>query len=202
MPDPPLRWSDLDAYGHVNNAEMLSLLEEARIQAFWVSADTPEHAVGASHRGPRRAARAASTITLIARQEMEYLAPIPYLRQPLDIELWIGDWAARASTSATRCTRRPAWSRGCLHPRGDHDRRSSTPPPSGRGASAIASAPRGSPTSASRSPSAAAERGRGRGYQRSSGSSLNEPSHTARLPDSPICTIVHVVPAATATRRA
>ena len=31
----PLRWGDLDAYGHINNVEMLRLLEEARIQAFW-----------------------------------------------------------------------------------------------------------------------------------------------------------------------
>jgi len=85
----PLRWSDLDAYGHVNNARMLSLLEEARIQAFWVSSDTPEHAVGAST-AVIDATPGASTITLIARQEIEYTAPIPYQRQPLDIELWIG----------------------------------------------------------------------------------------------------------------
>ncbi len=31
----PLRWSDFDAYAHVNNAEMLRVLEEARIQAMW-----------------------------------------------------------------------------------------------------------------------------------------------------------------------
>lgn len=30
-----LRWSDLDAYAHVNNVEMFRLLEEARITAFW-----------------------------------------------------------------------------------------------------------------------------------------------------------------------
>ncbi|HEY0189416.1 MAG TPA: acyl-CoA thioesterase [Cellulomonas sp.] len=30
-----LRWSDMDAYAHVNNVEMLRLLEEARIEAFW-----------------------------------------------------------------------------------------------------------------------------------------------------------------------
>ena len=30
-----LRWSDLDAYGHVNNAAMLTLLEESRISVFW-----------------------------------------------------------------------------------------------------------------------------------------------------------------------
>lgn len=28
----PLRWSDLDAYGHVNNATFVTLLEEARIR--------------------------------------------------------------------------------------------------------------------------------------------------------------------------
>ena len=85
----PLRWSDLDAYGHVNNARMLSLLEEARIQAFWMSDETPEHAVGAST-AVIDATPGSSTVTLIARQEIEYLAPIPYQRQPLDIELWIG----------------------------------------------------------------------------------------------------------------
>ena len=85
----PLRWSDLDAYGHVNNARMLSLLEEARIQAFWVSDDTSEHAVGAST-AVLDASPGSTTITLIARQEVEYLAPIPYQRQPVDIELWIG----------------------------------------------------------------------------------------------------------------
>ncbi|UOQ88933.1 acyl-CoA thioesterase [Agromyces endophyticus] len=86
----PLRWSDLDAYGHVNNARMLSLLEEARIQAFWVNDDgTAEHAVGAST-AVLDATPGSTTITLIARQEVEYLAPIPYQRLPLDVELWIG----------------------------------------------------------------------------------------------------------------
>jgi acyl-CoA thioester hydrolase len=86
----PLRWSDLDAYGHVNNARMLSLLEEARIQAFWVNDDgTAEHAVGAST-AVLDATPGSATLTLIARQEVEYLAPIPYQRLPLDIELWIG----------------------------------------------------------------------------------------------------------------
>jgi acyl-CoA thioester hydrolase len=85
----PLRWSDLDAYGHVNNARMLGLLEEARIQAFWVSDDTDERAVGAST-AVIDASEDRTTNTLIARQEVEYLAPIPYHRQPLDIELWIG----------------------------------------------------------------------------------------------------------------
>ena len=93
-----LRWSDLDAYAHVNNAEMLRLLEEARIQAFWTAdaaaAGTEEAASEPSALGATAAVidgrPGADTLTLIARQEVEYLLPIPYLRQPLDIELWIG----------------------------------------------------------------------------------------------------------------
>lgn len=84
-----LRWSDLDAYGHVNNAEMLRLLEEARIQAFWADDADGQAAVGAST-AVLDGRPGASTLSLIARQEIEYLAPIPYLRAPLDIQLWIG----------------------------------------------------------------------------------------------------------------
>jgi acyl-CoA thioester hydrolase len=83
-----LRWSDLDAYGHVNNASMLRLLEEARIQAFWV-ADDVETPVGATT-AVLDGRPGADTLTFIARQEIEYLAAIPYLRQPLDIQLWLG----------------------------------------------------------------------------------------------------------------
>ncbi|MFF1879139.1 acyl-CoA thioesterase [Leifsonia sp. NPDC058230] len=87
-----LRWSDLDAYGHVNNAEMLRLLEEARIQAFWITDDDTGDGAGAvgSSTAVLDGRPGADTLTLIARQEIEYLAPIPYLRQPLDIQLWLG----------------------------------------------------------------------------------------------------------------
>ncbi|MDN4640227.1 thioesterase family protein [Agreia sp. PsM10] len=85
-----LRWSDLDAYGHVNNAEMLRLLEEARIEAFWTpDPGAVESAVGAST-AVLDGRPGSDTLTLIARQEIEYLAPVPYLRQPVDIQLWIG----------------------------------------------------------------------------------------------------------------
>jgi acyl-CoA thioester hydrolase len=85
----PLRWADLDAYGHVNNARLLSLLEEARVQAFWISDDTEAHVAGAST-AVLDATPGSDTITLIAHQEVEYLAPIPYLRAPLDVQLWMG----------------------------------------------------------------------------------------------------------------
>lgn len=83
----PLRWSDFDAYAHVNNAEMLRLLEEARIQAFWLPAegDPDARSTAVLDAGP-----GADVIALIARQEVEYLAPIPFMRAPIVIEMWIG----------------------------------------------------------------------------------------------------------------
>ena len=84
----PIRWSDLDAYGHVNNAAMLTLLEESRISVFWGAGDLGVDGVADSSAPVDGAA--ATTVTLVARQEVEYLAPIPYLREPLDVQLWIG----------------------------------------------------------------------------------------------------------------
>lgn len=82
-----LRWGDLDALGHVNNTSMLKLLEEARLRAFWKPEDgTP---------GPPSAVldeltATSDAATLIARQEIEYLRPVPYGQRPLDVQLWIG----------------------------------------------------------------------------------------------------------------
>ena len=81
-----LRWGDLDAFNHVNNTAMLKLLEEARVRAFWKPAPgevAPPTAIldsGLSY----------GLLTLIARQEIEYLAPVPYQRHPLDIQMWFG----------------------------------------------------------------------------------------------------------------
>ena len=80
-----LRWSDFDAYQHVNNAELLRILEEARIEAFWTRDDGASSSTAVLDGRP-----GAESMTLIARQEVEYLAPIPYTRSPLAIELWIG----------------------------------------------------------------------------------------------------------------
>lgn len=84
-----LRWSDLDAYGHVNNANMLRLLEEARIQAFWVSDVMVDGAAVGATTAVLDARPGADTFSIIARQEIEYLQPIGYTRHPLDIHLWM-----------------------------------------------------------------------------------------------------------------
>ena len=83
-----LRWADLDAYDHVNNVEVLRLLEEARVRAFWRSGDDgdgvdPGMALIDATAG-------AETMTMIARQEIEYRLPISYGRRPLDVQVWLG----------------------------------------------------------------------------------------------------------------
>jgi acyl-CoA thioester hydrolase len=84
-----LRWGDLDAYGHVNNVEILRLLEEARVQALWMPDDEAERP-GTPPSAVLDARLGSSTLSIIARTEIEYLATIDYRRSPLDIQVWIG----------------------------------------------------------------------------------------------------------------
>ena len=90
-----LRWSDLDAYGHVNNVEMFRILEEARITAFWAHpADEASLAPSGAHDAWRTAVLdsgpGASSHTFVARQEIEYLRPLGFDRRPVRVEMWIG----------------------------------------------------------------------------------------------------------------
>lgn len=80
-----VRWSDLDAYGHVNNASLLTLLEEARVGAFWAGGPEGSPTTAIIDAGP-----GATSVTVIARQEAEYLGQIPHHRLPIIVEVWIG----------------------------------------------------------------------------------------------------------------
>ncbi len=70
-----LRWSDMDAYGHVNNARFLTLYEEARAALLFGDAK-PAGATG-MQRG-----------IVVARHEIDYLRPVDY-GDPVQIELWV-----------------------------------------------------------------------------------------------------------------
>lgn len=75
--DVQLRWSDMDAYGHVNNVEYLRILESARVMAFedWLEDGGDEPVVT---RG-----------ILLAHQEIEYLRQLVYRPQPLRVHMWV-----------------------------------------------------------------------------------------------------------------
>jgi acyl-CoA thioester hydrolase len=73
----PVRWSDLDAYGHVNNARFLTLYEEARVALFFVGAR--EKGLTSFEDG-----------IVIARHEVDYLRPVDY-GDAVRIEMWIDE---------------------------------------------------------------------------------------------------------------
>ncbi len=68
-----MRWSDMDAYRHVNNTAYLAYLEQARVAMFF---DRDE---GFS-RG-----------TVISRHEIDYLHPVVYHPEPLRVQMWVAD---------------------------------------------------------------------------------------------------------------
>jgi acyl-CoA thioester hydrolase len=70
-----VRWSDLDAYGHVNNARVLTLYEEARVAMMFV--DAREAGLTSFEEG-----------IVISRHEIDYLRPIDYGRD-VRVEMWI-----------------------------------------------------------------------------------------------------------------
>ena len=72
----PMRWSDMDAYGHVNNVRFLTYLEEARVEMiFNLTQDG--------------AASDLSSGVVVARHEIDYLAPLVHRADPIPIDVWV-----------------------------------------------------------------------------------------------------------------
>jgi len=77
-----LRWSDLDAYGHVNNVAIVGLLEQARVMAFWPDDDPILPPLTAT----------SATWVLVAGLEVAYKKVIDHRTEPIAAEV-----------SVTRC---------------------------------------------------------------------------------------------------
>jgi acyl-CoA thioester hydrolase len=72
-----MRWSDMDAYGHVNNVVFLTYLEEARVDMLFVNA------------GSDTATEKLASGVVVARHEIDYLAPLVFRPEPVAIDLWL-----------------------------------------------------------------------------------------------------------------
>ncbi|HEX6235387.1 MAG TPA: acyl-CoA thioesterase [Jiangellaceae bacterium] len=70
----PVRWDDLDSYGHVNNVMLADYLQEARLNFV--------HRHLADPSAPHERA-------VVGHQVIEYLRPIPHLTAPLAIAMWV-----------------------------------------------------------------------------------------------------------------
>jgi len=65
-----MRWSDMDAFRHINNSAYLAYMEQARVAMFF-------DRYGSFAQG-----------TVISRHEIDYMRPVDYT-DPVHIELWI-----------------------------------------------------------------------------------------------------------------
>jgi acyl-CoA thioester hydrolase len=73
--DVALRWSDMDAFGHVNNNKYMVLLEEARVSLMFTEAEA------AGVPGFRQG-------VVVARHEVDYLLPVTVPAE-VRVELWV-----------------------------------------------------------------------------------------------------------------
>jgi acyl-CoA thioester hydrolase len=76
----PLRWADMDAYGHINNVVFLRYLEEARID--FLNRPDKDFQQG----------------SVVARHEIDYKRQLVHRHAPVDIELWITQIRAASFT--------------------------------------------------------------------------------------------------------
>ncbi|MEE1802553.1 acyl-CoA thioesterase [Streptomyces sp. NPDC101062] len=83
----PLRWSDMDAFGHVNNAVFISYLEEARVDFMFRLA-------------PGNGSPSFSGGSVVARHEIDYKLPLVHRHQPVTIESWVTKINAASLTIA------------------------------------------------------------------------------------------------------
>ncbi len=70
-----VRWSDVDLFGHVNNAAYLRYLDDARFALFDMGVDDD--------------GQLTSSRLVVVKHEIEYLGRLTYRPQPIDVEVWV-----------------------------------------------------------------------------------------------------------------
>ncbi|WP_186290569.1 acyl-CoA thioesterase [Gordonia zhaorongruii] len=70
----PVRWSDMDAFGHINHARMVTLMEEARIE--WLLSAGEEYAPLIKS-------------AMIVHVEIRYQAQLRHEDSPIEVGMWI-----------------------------------------------------------------------------------------------------------------
>ncbi|GGZ26705.1 thioesterase [Streptomyces inusitatus] len=83
----PLRWSDMDAFGHVNNVVFLRYLEEARIDFMF-------------RLQPGDGSPSFSGGSVVARHEIDYIRPLVHRHEPVTVESWVTRIGAASLTIA------------------------------------------------------------------------------------------------------
>lgn len=83
--DVAVRWSDMDAYRHVNNARVVTLLEEARTELLFGE-------------GARRGAQTLADGVVVVELMVHYRQPLAYSATPVRVRLWVSELRAASFT--------------------------------------------------------------------------------------------------------
>ena len=84
-----MRWSDMDAYQHINNVAFLGYFEMARVSLFF------EHPTHDEKTGMRRG-------LVVHSHEITYKRSVVYDADPLEIQIWVSGIRAAAFPATTR----------------------------------------------------------------------------------------------------
>ncbi|HEV7451290.1 MAG TPA: thioesterase family protein [Pseudonocardiaceae bacterium] len=79
--DVAVRWSDMDVYGHVNNARVVTLLEEARTELLFGE-------------GARRGAKGLADGVVVVELVVRYRQPLVYSAAPVRVRVWVSELRA------------------------------------------------------------------------------------------------------------
>lgn len=71
-----VRWSDVDLFGHVNNAAFLRYLDDARFTLF-------------PRMGVDEVGAMTASLLVVVKHEIDYLAPIRFRPAPVVVEVWV-----------------------------------------------------------------------------------------------------------------
>lgn len=83
-----MRWGDMDAYGHINNVQVVRMLEEARIAAFG-----PPRGAGLPGVEPQVSLFndvEEGTLALVVEHRIRYVRTLEYRNVPAVVQVWIG----------------------------------------------------------------------------------------------------------------
>jgi acyl-CoA thioester hydrolase len=80
-----MRWSDMDAYQHINNVAFLGYFEMARVNLFF------EHPTHDEKTGMRRG-------LVVHAHQITYKRPVEYHAEPLEIQVWVSGVRAASFT--------------------------------------------------------------------------------------------------------
>ena len=91
-----VRWSDLDSYGHVNNVKFYDYIQEARIALV----NETVHPPGGSGGVPSGVGTAPEAVWMVARQDVDYLAPMDFRTEPYEVATLVTAIGTRSFTLA------------------------------------------------------------------------------------------------------